>query len=276
MISVEEKCQIIEKYMEQYGIDQHDLLYEKTLFELQGIDLRGIFIKLNDVPLFRTRLNDENNSKLIEVNQILYAPSGNVTNYGRVNRPGQSMFYCSEDKSISMLELLYDFLKEKKIGYARYVTQTEWKIKDTLNLLIIALPPKNREYINGFTLRKECFNFVQTEAKTHKKEYHNFYTLATHFFLQNAKTKPSVYVVCSAIANFLTLIFPNIDGFIYPTVQGNTGYNFVLRPHVLDKEMIVPNNTVCMKKWCVKSADNMEVDPDFETFGKISNGKIGW
>lgn len=276
MISIEEKCQIIEKYMVQYGIDQHDLLYEKTLFELQGLDLRGIFIELQNIPLFRTRLNNEDNCKLLDVQEISYAPSRNVTKYGRVNRPGQSMFYCSEESSISTLELLYDFLHEKNIGYERYVTQTEWKVKETLNLLIIAIPPKNGEYINGFTLRTECFDFVRSESSSNQVRHNNLYKFTSHFFLQNAKLKPSVYVVCSAIANFLTLSFPNIDGFIYPTVQGKTGYNFVLRPHVLDKGMIVPEDKIQMNKWLVKNFDNMEIDPYFEKLGKIKDGKLNW
>lgn len=277
MTTVEEKYQNIEKYMEQYGIDRHDLLYEKTLFELQGIDLRCIFIELKDIPLYRTRLNDEDNSKLISFRQIKYAPSDKVTNYGRVNKPGQSMFYCSEDENISTLELLYDFLQDKELGYERYVTQTEWKITDALNLLIIALPPKkNKEYRNGFTLLKECFQYVQKESKFNKAGYKNFYNLTSHFFLQNAKANPNVYVVCSAIANLLTDSFPSIDGFIYPTVQGNTGYNFVLRPHVLDKGMILPEGKIQMKKWHVKNSNKMEIDPDYENTGTITNGIIDW
>ena len=269
-------CDRIEKLMTSYRENNHDLLYEKTMNELQAASFSGIFIQLNNLPLYRVRLNNEKNDIFVKTQDLHYAPSEYVCNYGRVNKPGQSMFYCSEFSTICDLELLFDYLLKNDIGHERLATNSEWKIKEDLNILILALAPSNREFVNGFTLRNECFEFVKSEPEPTKEAYSNFYSLTWHFFEKNAKNDYSVYVVCSAIANYFTLQFPNIDGLIYPTVQGNTGYNIVLRPHVLDNKMIIPKKDVSIKRWIVTNKNSMTIDGSFNKTGQIVNDKIIW
>ena len=269
-------CARIEKLMTLYRNDNHDLLYEKTMNELQATNYSSIFIQLNNLPLYRVRLNNEKNDIFLKTQDLYYAPQKYVCSYGRVNRPGQSMFYCSEFSSICELELLYDYLLKNDIGHERLATNSEWEIKKDLKLLILAIAPSNREFINGFTLQKDCFKFVKSEPEPTKEAYSNFYSLTWHFFQKNAKNDYSVYAVCSAIANYFTLQFPNIDGLIYPTVQGNTGYNIVLRPHVLDKKMIIPKSKVSINKWIVTNKNSMSIDPSFSKTGQIDNDKILW
>lgn len=269
-------CDKIESLMAVYRDNNHDLLYDKTMIELYSMNYSGLFIKLTNLPLFRFRLNEENNKLFYKTNDIYYAPQKYVCSYGRVNTPRQSMFYCSESPKICSLELLYDYLLKNDVGHEHYATCSEWEIKKELNLLIVAIAPLKREYVNGFTLRDECFKFVKSEPKATKETYSNLYSLTEHFYLMNAKSDYSVYVVCSAIANFLTLQFPNIDGFIYPTVQGNTGYNIVLRPHALDNKMIVPKTTVIMEKWIVANKNHMKVDSNFNKIGHVNAENIVW
>lgn len=269
-------CDRIEKLMTLYRDNNHDLLYEKTINELRNVNFSGIFIQLNNLPLYRVRLNNEKNEIFENTQDLHYAPQKYVCSYGRVNRPGQSMFYCSEFPSICNLELLYDYLLKNDIGHERLATNSQWEIKTDLNILILAIAPSNREFVNGFTLRNECFKFVKSEPEPAHEAYSNFYSLTWHFFEKNAKNDYSVYVVCSAIANYFTLQFPNIDGLIYPTVQGNTGYNIVLRPHVLDNKMITPKKEVYVKKWIIANKNSMTIDGAYNKTGQIENDKIIW
>lgn len=269
-------CDRIENHMTSYRDNNHDLLYEKTMNELMSISFSGIFFHLNNLPLFRVRLNNEKNNIFLKSQDLYYAPQKYVCNYGRVNKPGQSMFYCSEYSSICDLELLHDYLLKNDIGHERLATNSEWEIKKDLNILILAIAPSNREFVNGITLRNNCFKFVKSEHEQSRESYSNFYSLTWHFFQKNAKNDYSVYVVCSAIANYFTMQFPNIDGLIYPTVQGNTGYNIVLRPHVLDNKMIVPKKDVSILKWIVANKNSMTIDSSFNKTGQIDNDKIIW
>nr|WP_288836379.1 RES domain-containing protein [uncultured Flavobacterium sp.] len=269
-------CDRIEGFMSSYHENDHELLYAKTMNELRSASLSGIFVKLNNLTLYRVRLNSENNDLFIKTQDLRYAPSKYVCNYGRVNKPGQSMFYCSEFLSICELELVFDYVSKNDIGHERLATNSEWEIKKDLNLLILAIAPSNRELVNGFTLRNECFEFVKSEPDQTKDAYSNFYSLTWHFFEKNAKKDFSVYVVCSAIANYFTLQFPNIDGLVYPSVQGNSGYNIVLRPHVIDNKMIVPKKDLSIKKWIVTNKGSMTIDSSFNKTGKIENDEIIW
>ena len=272
---VKNLCDKIESLMASYCDNNHDLLYEKTMNELSVLNYGGLFINMTGLPLYRVRLNDKDDKLFTKSSDLNYAPSKSVCSYGRVNKPGQSMFYCSEFPSICNLELLHDYLLRNDIGHERYATCSKWEIKKDLFLLIVAIAPANREIVNGFTIRKDCFQFVRTETKALQKNYFNLYSLSKHFFLKNAKNDYNVYIVCSAIANFFTLQFPNIDGFIYPTVQGNTGYNIVLRPHTVDTKMIVPSEVV-VDKWVVTERKKMTVSPNLTKTGHIIDDNIIW
>jgi len=268
-------CNKIESLMTSYRDNNHDLLYEKTLNELSLLNYSGIFIKTKELPLHRVRLNDKENKPFVKTSDLNYAPSKFVCSYGRVNKPGQSMFYCSEFKTISTLELLHDYLLKNDIGHERYATCSKWKVKKELNLLVMAIAPSNREFVNGYTIRDDCFKFINSEPLAMQNNYFNLYSLTKHFFLMNAKNDYSVYVVCSAIANYFTLQFPTIDGLIYPTVQGNTGYNFVFRPHTVDNKMILPESKVSIEKWIVANKNQSNVDPNSKK-GYIKADDIIW
>ena len=270
-------CNRIEYLMSLYNENKHDLLYEKTMSELGSLDYNALFMKINNLPLYRIRINEEeNDSVFVETKELYYPPPKAVCNYGRVNKPRQSMFYCSEFSSICELELLYDYLDNYDIGNKKSATYSEWEIKQDLNLLVLAIAPTNREYSNGFAIRNKCFEFIKSDHKVARHTYDNLYSLTSYFFLKNAKEDYSVYIVCSAIANFFTLKFPNIDGIIYPSVQGDTGYNIVLRPHVLDKKKIIPKAEVSMKEWIVSNENLMTINSSFLKMGQINGSKIIW
>jgi len=275
MSSIKNLCENIEKLMLTHH-DEQDLLYENVMKELPTVNYSVIFTQLNELTLYRVRLNNEKHDPYVNIQDLFYAPAKFVSSYGRVNTPGQSMFYTSEFSTICDLELLYDYLLNNDIGHQRYATCSQWEIKKNLNMLILAIAPSNREFVNGFTLRNQCFEFVKSEPQASQETYSNFYSLTKHFFLKNAKMDKNVYVVCSAISNYFSRLFPSIDGVIYPTVQGNTGYNIVLRPDALDKKMLEPKTEVSMNKWLVTNKSLMTVDPLSSKMGKIIDDKIHW
>lgn len=278
-VEVRELCDKIDGLIKKYNGDPHELLYEKVFLELFNLKFSGIFATYNSgspLPLYRIRLNEKANEYFKLVSDIQHAPNNCVGSFGRVNRPNQSMFYCSEHENICELELLYDYLKKNISGHQRYATYSQWEIQESLNLLVLAIAPNSREFVNGVTYREDCYDFIKSQKDEHKVLYQNFYDLTEYYFLQNAKEQPSIYIVCSAISNFFLLHYPDIDGFIYPTVQGNTGYNTVLRPHTIDKRMVVPKELVLMKRWIIKSEDAMEIDRSFSCQGKIKGDAIDW
>jgi hypothetical protein len=278
IVNVKDVCERIESIAKSFHDKPHELLYERTMLELLDLKVRGIFtqLKAGKITLQRVRLNEETNVPFVKVQDIHYAPSKYVNNYGRVNRPGQSMFYCSELQGICELELLYDYLLKNKIGHNRLATYSAWEIQRDLKLLVLAIPPSNREISNGFTIHNACSELVESEPEDTKEAYSNQYTLTSNFFLKNAKSDNSVYIICSAIANLFTLYYPDIDGFIFPTVQGRTGCNFVLRPAALDNKMILPKKELSMRRWLITDKNSVTIDPSFYKKGHIDGEDIVW
>ena len=75
---------------------------------------------------------------------IALPPAGVVKGYGRCNRPGEPVFYCSDFRPTSYLELLQYWVEEKK-GDVLHVTIGKWTISNSLNVIIITSP--NNLYI---------------------------------------------------------------------------------------------------------------------------------
>ncbi|MBI2280480.1 MAG: RES domain-containing protein [Bacteroidetes bacterium] len=273
-VDTTELCKKIEGFMKSHH-DNHGLLYDKTTQELSDGNFRVVTAKLKDIPLHRVRRNEADNEFFHKTKDLHYADPEFVTTYGRVNKPGQSMFYCAESNQICRLELLHDYLLKNDVGHERYFTYSQWEINKELNFLVLAVAPSNREISNRFTIRDDCFNFIKSQPTDTQQSYFNLFDLTSNFLLKNAKTDYSVYVVCSAIANFFTIRFPTIDGLIYPTVQGNTGYNFVLRPHTIGNKMILPKKDVYMEKWLVSNKDLTTINP-FRKIGHINGDIIMW
>jgi len=140
--------------------------------------------------------------------------------------------------------------------------------------MLLAIPPSCHEI--SWKFRDECLNIINSYPDNKKEAYANLYSLTENFFLKNAKSDYSVYVICSAIANLITLQNPAIDGYLFPSVQANTGYNLILRPHVLDNKLILPNKEVLMKKWVISNKNRLTIDHSFHKVGYVAGDNIVW
>lgn len=270
---IKELCSIIESYASSCSTSEE--LYERTLAEIKKYNFSVIYSEYNKgVNLFRIRKNPTD-KPLAEVKEIYHPPGKFVLSYGRANKPSQSIFYCSEVRTLCELELLHDYLKND-IGHEQLFTYSEWITQKELKVLVITIPPLNREISNGWTFRDDCFKYINSQPVNERQSYLNFYSFTEHFFFKNAKMDSKVYVICSAIANYLYEAFPLCEGFIYTSVQGVTGYNLILRSEVLENRLILPKKNLFIHKWCVKDKDRMEIDPTYYKVGTIKGKAIEW
>lgn len=63
--------------------------------------------------IFRSRTHAENNF-FSSFSEIGITPGPFIKNYGRCNKPGQPVFYCSDFRPTSYLKLLQNWVEEKK------------------------------------------------------------------------------------------------------------------------------------------------------------------
>jgi len=264
----------IEHHITNFKKDNHYLLYEYTMKELDKISVKKIDIQLKNLKLFRIRIHAKN--EVNETRDLLYAPQKNITRFGRVNRPGQSMLYCAEQFQICEKELIHDYLLNNEIGYNAFATYTKWEIMQPLNLFVLSIAKSKCEYVNGFNIHDLYLNSLKLNSNDLQQPLKNFYALTNYFFHKNAKNDTAVYIVCSAIANYVTLCFPYIDGFVYSSVQGILGYNIVLRPHVIDQKKVELTKTVISETWHVEKENTVKIDSSLKKTGDVENEKINW
>jgi len=255
-----------------------ELLYELVFLELCNYKFDFLFTELVIGSKFhRIRVNEKANEPFNKLDDISYPPLEKSIKFNRANRPGQSMFYCSENPSIAEIELLNDFIVDNEIGHSKHCTYSEWKTKSELNLLVLAIADKDKEFCNGLVLREKFNEYLNTKSEEEKKSIIDQYTWSSHFFTKLAKSDKSVYAVTSAIANIVTLRY-EFDGFIFPSVQTGTGYNIAFKPYVIDKSQVTPLPNIEMIRWEKTNSKSVNINvnaPDI-IYGQINDKQLIW
>lgn len=268
----------IEKIITESSNKNPELLYESIILELRNSKFDFLFTELELGKRFhRIRVNEKSNKPYDKLENISYPPSEKSFKFNRANRPGQSMFYCSENPNIAEMELLDDYLMDNEIGQSRYCTYSDWEINGVLNLLVLAIKDKEKEYPFGLTLRENFNQFISTKNEAEQQAIIDQYSWSSYFFTKIAKDNKSVYVVCSAIANYLALYY-DFDGFVFPSVQSGYGYNFAFKPYVIDKSLVTPIKKIKMQLWHKESSNcvSQNINCQAEILGEINGTQLIW
>lgn len=198
---------------------------------LKFLDLiRPYFCQVNlqhpNKYLFRVRLHPAESDKsfyFTNVSDLSYRTDFfNITTFGRCNCPLESIFYCSDDPRISFLEVT-DLAKSLNFKVSEYHTTGVWKVKQPLSVSPIfenRFSEFRNERLMNITLG--CLDVFENFGNYSKKqELKEFHRLVGYEFVKDFSSNPNIYLISSAISNYL-LHSPNnekikIDGLIYPT-----------------------------------------------------------
>lgn len=229
---------------------------------------------------YRARINSS--EKFFKnVNQLWYPPSSKIKKYGRLNRPGQSLFYIAASENTAILEMrpqkgdILTILRCKlinsnnkphvmELGGAEKFSQH--KIKSTVNLL---------ENTHGGK------SFFESNENIEKN-------LAIRSFLAREFTRivdrgeEHKFKITVAIADIL-MSSNKIDGVEYPSIAGDVekwkgGMNMALKPSIADR--LYQADHCWISK--VEETPKERIDGNFAmrcigTAKSISNsGKITW
>jgi RES domain len=120
-------------------VNPHIYEHAITIFE----EMRHIPFLVLDFPtlpitVYRSRTH-ENDNLFENFSDIGLPPAVAVSGFGRCNVPGQPVFYCSDSRGTSFLELLEYWAEEKKNPYL-YVTIGRWTINRSFRVVIITSP----------------------------------------------------------------------------------------------------------------------------------------
>lgn len=180
---------------------------------------------------FRTRAHTDTDF-FTDISDISFPPNWAVKSYLRCSRPHQSIFYSSENRPTSYLELVEYWAKEKNIGEKISVTIGMWEFQRDLNLYIIPRPR-----IEDRATDAEKFYGEMYDRKMHEMGYNAhtkqicdlIFEFMNAAFARPAKNDKKTYLITSAFSN-LILSKPNADGILYPSVPfGGNGYNSAIK-----------------------------------------------
>ena len=224
---------VIEKLNEtDFSTVAFDQVQEVIDLVMEGYSVR--LMGLRPPALYRARKNPVD-VVFDDVRELWYPPS-NFVEIGRLNLPKQSMFYCSDDQNIALLEV--------RPSPGDKVTMLQCILKEDLHLRL--LPIGIQRYLKN---KHEDFGAIPFEDELPEKIFSNSEDFAKNnliheYFIQELtkvveSDKPFEYHTTAAMSvNFLNPL-NQIDGILYPSVAaGQKGKNLVLKPEIADKHLI--------------------------------------
>lgn len=210
--------------------------------------------------LYRGRLiTDPEKKPFSEFNQINYIGKENldkIIKYGRVNKPGESMFYASTKKAIACLETFTKEVDLEHLGdnsLSLFVQVGIWKIETSLVLARMPIPEND---FATFLNKMKMLNLEQItldEVQKQNAELRGAFSNEEHFKIleffaeefakikmdDNNGYKLSNYYadrVFNRNSNFDTNL--SIDGIMYPSVPSSyQELNIVLPPSIVDSKL---------------------------------------
>lgn len=217
--------------------------YEKTLKNFINLNWIPVFTK--KIPqleetgkrtvVFRTRTHTDKDW-FENISDITFPPNDIVKKFARVNRPFQSVFYGSENRPTSYMELVEYWASEKDFGEEVAVSIGMWEFQRNLNVLVIPRP-----YIDDRKTDAEKAYGEEYDAFIRDGKFNEYGIAISHLifdymskeYMRPAKNDKKTYIITSAFSNLL-LTRPEIDGLLYPSVPfGGEGYNLALKKSIV-------------------------------------------
>ncbi len=210
--------------------DEH--CYEKAILaytKLKNFPV-NIFEEPENMPVFRTRTHVDTDF-FENINEISFAPNNSINYFARCNRPGQSVFYCSENRPISYLELIENWIDTKNVGDIMKVTIGRWIIKPKMSSIIVTSPDIESRISAYDKYYGAIFDDITNKQEKELKEANQiFYRYLTTKFRLQAKKDLKTYIITTAYCN-LALIHAKdkAQAICYPSVPSKeTGVNWAI------------------------------------------------
>jgi hypothetical protein len=195
-----------------------------------------------------------------------------VTDFSRLNRPEQNIFYASESKITCLTEMLPFWINHIKTGEIIKVTIGVWTVMDDLKLLII---PDTSNFNERNRNIKSQLNPTEIE----------FWDYISGKFRKTTMEDEKIYEFTSAFANALWLNAMSqsldLNGFIYSSVQSPMNINIALSVNTIDSGNIIPYQfeDIYFQKIGVTDSGLPEYKEIFERkhgYANLKSGTIDW
>lgn len=241
--------------------------FETLLSQIENLmhGYKTITRQVKASPLFRARKNNTRDN-FLNVSELIYRPSTDIRDYGRLNKPSQSIFYGASNQDTAILEL------SPKVGDEITILRSDFFSDRFVHVMEIGdrerRLAKNHKTSGDF--HKRLFG-VDDGLKN--KLIHDF--LYSQFIQKVNYRNKYLYKITAAISNIF-VIDTTIDGLLYPSIATNKkGTNIGLKPQVYDR-FYTPKE--CWKIRVLKELSNLtyEVLCIAKAASIRTNGSITW
>ncbi len=215
------------------GIDPvSEYAYEKAL--LAFISIKKLPVLIYTLPagtfLFRTRTHN-NEVFFNSINDISLPPNHLIKNFARCNRPFQSVFYASENRPTSFMELVEYWAETKNFGQTLDVSIGKWELLNPLDLILITSPnPEGRKSEFDKYHGTALDGFLEEQDGEAKKAAERFFSYMFSKYRKPAKNDLLTYIITTAYSNLaIQHGNGNVHGIYYPSVPfGQQGVNIAI------------------------------------------------
>lgn len=186
----------------------------------------------------RCRVN-ENDVFFNQISDLSYRTDlQNIKSFGRANEPGQSIFYCADDDSLSLFETSR-IPRAQDDRPLEYITTGLWISTEEILVASVLtndnIRGKHKEIDN---ISMDFENIVETQGDESAKAVSSLIQFLSKEFSQVAEGNSNHYKITSAFSNYIFDSVKNADGVIYPsTLVTHKGFNLALSPEVVDKKL---------------------------------------
>lgn len=238
-----EELVLIEKW-DNFQISKNPEEFNKRLHELFVKNI-GIFpitstkVDSSTFPFtfYRLRRYDESMNPAL-ISEYSYPPNHFINSYKRANIPGNPVFYCSNDASTSIFEVLKN---EPKIDPEELFYLSEWKFRENLEIRITPYLFGNLAPDSPYRLWTESTEYQINKLleKDFSLDQINGFKKVLEY-LSNLFVYEDTYTVSSFIAHqhLYARFSLRTDLFVYPSIQTDQySINFAIHPNVVIEKM---------------------------------------
>jgi hypothetical protein len=168
------------------------------------------------VTVFRARRNigDEVFKEISSISS--HSKTQDIEHFGRCNTPGQSTFYCAENRAVADMEVL----NKQMLDDSKYIILTggRWKIKKKLKMALLI---HGEDAIKANPFIKQRYDDFQSFLSNSYPKQKDVINRLLEFF-SNYFSRPfdeSINDEYKLSAAFYNYVLDYIDGLIYPSVK---------------------------------------------------------
>jgi hypothetical protein len=220
-----------------------DYAYEKILLSLTKVKKLPIFIDTfgAGTKLFRTRTHTTN-TLFSNISELKNPDKTYVSKFARCNRPFQSVFYGSENRPVSYLELVEHWAETADFGSRFYASIGCWETTQDINVILVLNTDTTKRFTqfekyHGGSLDK----VLETQEPELKVSSSLFLNYLDSKFSKPAKRDLKTYMLTTAYSN-LSLLHSkeNAQGIAYQSVPAaKMGINIAIQSDFVDKLKLV-------------------------------------